>query len=167
MGYDAGGHVLRLWIALPVWMVWISSAQAACESSRVDLRGDWGSARFMVELAITPEERSQGLMHRTSLSGSAGMFFIYDSPQKVAFWMANTLIPLDMLFLSTDGVVQHVHYDAKPLDRTLISGGDNIRYVLEINGGLSRRIGISKGTELRHPMIEQSAAAWPCVDVGN
>jgi len=145
-----------------LWVAWVSAVQAACEDSRVDLRGDWGSARFTVELAVTPEERSRGLMHRPSLAGGAGMLFVFDSPQEARFWMENTLIPLDILFLSAEGVVRRIHENATPLDRTLISGGEDIMYVLEINGGLSRRIGISPGTEIRHPSVDQNLAAWPC-----
>ncbi len=163
MGCGTQGQVVRVWSVLAFWAIWGTAAQAVCENSRVELRGEWGSARFTVELAVTPEERAQGLMHRTSLSSSAGMFFVFDSPQDVSFWMADTLIPLDILFLSAEGVVRHIHENATPLDRTSISSGFDIKYVLEINGGLSRRIGIADGSELRHPRIEQSIAAWPCV----
>ncbi len=153
---------MRIWIALLFWVAWGSVAPSACEESRIDLRGEWGSAGFTVELAVTPEERSRGLMHRPSLAGGAGMLFVFESPRNVVFWMANTLIPLDILFISPDGVVRHIHQDAKPLDRTPISGGDDVRYALEINGGLSDRIGIAVGAEARHPRIDQSIAVWPC-----
>ncbi len=156
---------MRICTALLVaWIsaVWVSPAEAECRESRVDLRGEWGAARFGVELADTPEERSRGLMHRESLPGSAGMLFVFESPHNAVFWMENTLIPLDILFLSAKGVVLRIHENAVPLDRTPISGGEDVMYVLEINGGLSRRIGISVGTELRHPAIDQDIAAWPC-----
>jgi len=78
------------------------------------------------------------------------------------FWMENTLIPLDMLFLDDNGVVQHVHENAIPLDRTGIDGGSGIRYVLEINGGLASVLGLEPGAELRHPVLNQETAAWPC-----
>ena len=163
MGYGAESRAVRASAVLILWLTWMSSAQAACDESRVDLRGAWGTVRFTVELAVTPEERSRGLMHRRSLPGGAGMFFVFESPQNVAFWMKDTLIPLDILFLSDEGVVQRIHESAKPLDQTPISGGDGVQYVLEINGGLSRRIGIAAGTEVRHPAIERGTAVWPCV----
>jgi len=150
--------LIVVWISV----IWVSPADAECRESRVDLRGDWGAARFGVELADTPEERSRGLMHRGSLPGSAGMLFVFESPHDAVFWMEDTLIPLDILFLSAEGVVLRIHENAVPLDRTPISGGEDVMYVLEINGGLSRRIGISVGTELRHPAIDQDIAAWPC-----
>ena len=136
-------------------------AHAACDAARVDLRGDWGSARFTVEVADDPRERSEGLMHRESMATSAGMLFVYDKPQYVSFWMRNTLIPLDMLFMDTTGTVRHIHENAVPLDETAIPGGDDIQYVLEINGGLSSSLGIMVGSELRHPSIGDNAA-WVC-----
>jgi len=137
-------------------------AVAECTPTRVDLRGDWGTARFSVEVADTSEERAVGLMHRASMPASSGMLFLYDFPQRVAFWMENTLIPLDMIFMSPDGVVQHIHENAIPLDRTHIPGGDGIQAVLEINGGMSGLLGITVGSQLRHPQLNQATAAWAC-----
>ena len=134
---------------------------AVCAPERIDLRGDWGQTRFSVEVADDPRERSLGLMHRESLPTSAGMLFVYERPQRVAFWMRNTLIPLDMLFLDADGRVSRIHENAVPLDETSIEGGMGIQYVLEINGGLARRLGITEGSEVRHPSIGPDPV-WPC-----
>ena len=100
-------------------------------------------------------------MHREKLATSAGMLFVYDRPQRVSFWMRNTLIPLDMLFLDADGRVTRIHENAVPLDETGIEGGTGVQYVLEINGGLAGRLGITEGSELRHPAI-RPAPAWAC-----
>ena len=89
------------------------------------------------------------------------MLFVYDAPQIATFWMRNTLIPLDMIFADETGVVTHVHENAVPLDETTINGGENVQYVLEINGGLAGRLGIEPGTQLRHPSIG-NLAAWSC-----
>lgn len=140
----------------------LAQAQADCADTRVDLRGDWGSARFTVELADDPNERAVGLMNRPSMPASAGMLFLYETPQTVGFWMENTLIPLDMIFMSPDGVVQRIHENAVPLDRTVIPGGDGIQAVLEINGGMSALLGITVGSQLRNPQMDQAIAAWPC-----
>ena len=139
-----------------------SAAMAVCADSRVDLRGDWGAARFTVELADDPEERAQGLMFRETMARSAGMLFLYEHPQRVSFWMRNTLIPLDMIFIDPSGTVTHVHENAIPLDETPIDGGPGVLMVLEINGGLAGRLGIAPGSELRHPRLEQAGAVWPC-----
>nr|MCU0912617.1 DUF192 domain-containing protein [Paracoccaceae bacterium] len=88
--------------------------------------------------------------------------FVYERPQPVAFWMKNTLIPLDMVFTDAAGVVTKVHENAVPHDLTAIPGGGDVLTVLEINGGLARAIGIAPGAELRHPALPQDAAAWPC-----
>lgn len=140
---------------------WPAALAAACDPARVDLRGDWGQARFSVEVAATPAERSMGLMHRETLAQSAGMLFVYEHPQPVSFWMRNTLIPLDMIFMDATGTVERVHENAVPLDETGIPGGTDIQFVLEINAGLARRLGIAEGTELRHPAIGDDAA-WGC-----
>ncbi|MGY6411852.1 MAG: DUF192 domain-containing protein [Alkalilacustris sp.] len=151
-------------LALTLWLVLVSAlvAVAECREDLVDLRGAWGQARFTVEIADTPEAQARGLMFRDSLPRGAGMLFLYDRPQRVAFWMRNTFIPLDMIFVDDTGTVTRVHHEAVPLDETPIEGGPGVQAVLEINGGLARRFGIAPGTELRHPRMPQSDAAWPC-----
>lgn len=134
-----------------------------CSPDVVQLRGEWGLARFAVELADDEAERAQGLMHRESMPQSAGMLFVYPEPRMVGFWMKNTLIPLDMIFVDSTGTVQRVHSNAVPGDLTPIMGGsDTILAVLEINGGLSRKLGIAPGTQLRHPAFAPDRAAWSC-----
>jgi len=137
-------------------------ADDQCAMDRVGLRGDWGQAWFSIELAGTEAERARGLMHRDALPRMAGMLFVYDPPTRASFWMKNTLIPLDMLFVGPDGTVQHVHHNARPGDLSPVTGGDNIRAVLEINGGLARRYGIGAGSQLRHSFFSDGPAAWPC-----
>ena len=153
----------RLGISLCLWVLGASVAQAQeCRQDRVALRGDWGQAAFTVEVADDPDERAQGLMNRESMAKTSGMLFVYPRPKRVGFWMKNTLIELDMIFADRTGTVQHVHHRAQPHDERPVFGGDNIQYVLEINGGLADRLGISQGSELRHPAIDGKAAAWPC-----
>ncbi len=139
-----------------------SAVFASCRDTHVDLRGDWGQASFTIELADTPEERSHGLMFREEMARSAGMLFVYETPRAAQFWMKNTLIPLDMIFVDPQGRVQHVHENATPGDLTPIPGGSNILAVLEINGGLARKYGISEGTEMRHRVFSKNAPKWPC-----
>lgn len=137
-------------------------ATSECSDNVVWIRGDFGSARFSVDVADDPEERATGLMFRTELPQSAGMLFVYDSPRLLTFWMRNTLIELDMLFIDEHGVVQHIHHRAKPRDETPISGGRGLTHVLEINGGLAQDLGLSIGDELSHPSFDQTSATWPC-----
>ncbi len=154
---------IRLVLCLAAVVV-AGPALAACETNRVELRGAFGTAGFTVELADDAAERARGLMHRESLPAGAGMLFVYERPQAAAFWMENTLIPLDMIFMDETGTVTRVHENAVPLDRTPIPGGDDVLAVLEINGGLAGAIGIAPGTELRHPALPQDRAAWPCAE---
>lgn len=137
---------------------------AGCAPGAVDLRGEWGQARFAVDVADEPAERSRGLMGVESMPAMRGMIFLYDRPQPASFWMRNTLIPLDMIFLDRTGTVTRVHENAVPLDETPIPGGDEVLAVLELNGGMAGRLGIAPGTELRHPGLPQAEAAWPCPD---
>ncbi len=134
----------------------------ACSSGTLEVRGEFGQARFSVEIADDAAERSQGLMFRESMPLSSGMLFVYERPQHVSFWMRNTLIPLDMVFADARGVVTRVHAEAVPLDETPIDGGEGVQFVLEINGGLAAQLGLAPGAELRHPAIPASVAAWPC-----
>ena len=136
---------------------------ADCAPGSVELRSGSGSTmRFSVEVADTVAERSQGLMNRPSLATAAGMLFVYDKPQHARFWMKNTLIPLDMIFADATGVVTRVHSNAVPLDPTSIDGGEGVQLVLEINGGLAKRLGVAEGAVLRSDVIDQGQAFWPC-----
>jgi uncharacterized membrane protein (UPF0127 family) len=154
--------------ALAVWLglaAGAAPAQEACREDRIDLRGDWGSASFRVEVVDTVETRARGLMFREEMGRGQGMLFVYDEAGPVSFWMRNTLIPLDMLFMSEDGRVTRIHENAVPGDETPIPGGDAVQFVLEINGGLSEAIGLTVGSEARHPAIG-SDALWSCDGAG-
>jgi uncharacterized protein len=126
-------------IALVGVMFGFAASAAPCDVASVDLRSGDAVARFSVEVADTDEERALGLMNRDKLAGSSGMLFVYETPRRASFWMKNTLIPLDMIFADTSGRVTRVQPMAKPLDLTPIDGGDDVRFVLEINGGLAKR----------------------------
>ncbi len=137
-------------------------AEDVCQDSILDIRGPWGSARFTIEVADDNEERARGLMFRESLAASEGMLFVYDTPGEPAFWMKNTLIPLDMLFITEQGVVQTVHPMAVPGDLSPIRGGTGILTVLEIRGGMARLLGITPGSEVRNPAFDPANSVWPC-----
>jgi uncharacterized protein len=143
----------------------VSAARAedVCAPDRLDIRGDWGTAGFTVEIADDDAERARGLMFRESLGASQAMLFVYDRPGAYRFWMKNTLIPLDMVFVTPEGVVQYVHPMAVPGDLTSIGGGDGVLAVLEIRGGLAAAIGVGPGDQLRHPAFGDEAA-WACAE---
>lgn len=102
-------------------------------------------ASFTVEIADTDAERAQGLMGRQSMPEDHGMLFAYPAPRPVAFWMHNTPLPLDMLFIDELGMVVSLHENARPFDETPIPSGLPVRYVLEINGGLAAKLGLRPG----------------------
>ena len=141
-------------LAQPLW--------AVCADDRVTVRGDFGQANFTVDVADDAQERGQGLMFVEQMPMLSGMLFVYDSPQSVSFWMKNTLIPLDMLFVAPDGTILHIHENAVPGDLTPIPGGDGVQMVLEVNGGLSQRLGIEIGDVMQHPSFGADAIL-PCV----
>lgn len=138
------------------------AAAQTCKPNIVDLRDPAGTARLSVEVVDTPEGREKGLMFRQALPRYSGMLFVYEYPQPAAFWMKNTLIPLDMLFFDDAGRLTRIHENARPGDLTPIPGGDAVRYVLEINAGMAETLHLAPGAELRHPAVDQAAAAWPC-----
>jgi len=140
----------------------LAEVSTPCSPAQAELKGDNGTVRFSVEIADTAAERAQGLMYREKMATSEGMLFFFERPQKVSFWMKNTLIPLDMLFISPQGRVEKIHENAIPGDLTPIQGGSGILAVLEINGGLARRLGIKAGSIIRHPGFDQSNALWAC-----
>lgn len=137
-------------------------AAVQCKEDQAIFDTASGGARFTIEIADTEAERAQGLMNRPAMRKSAGMLFIYPKPQPVAFWMKNTLIPLDMIFMDAQGRVVSVAAQARPHDETPIPGGSAIQYVLEINGGLAQALGIAPGVSMAHPRIAPETAALPC-----
>ena len=145
-------------------MVLVSSpvAAAVCAEDIIEIRQNGVQAQFNIELAVTPAEQAQGLMYRESMPSFDGMLFVYPSPRAVTFWMKNTLIPLDMLFIDETGLVQRIKENATPQSTETIPGGENIQYVLEINGGLSKMLGLSAGAEIRYIGFSQENAVWPC-----
>jgi len=104
-----------------------------------------GPQHFTVELALTPDQQEQGLMFRPHLAADAGMLFVMAQPQIMTFWMHNTLIPLDMLFIGAGGKIVDLHERAMPMsDATIVSHAPAIA-VLELNGGTVDRLGIKIG----------------------
>lgn len=150
------------WLAALILTIGATLATAECRPDSVALRGDFGEISFQVELADTPKARSRGLMFREHMPRGDGMLFVYERPQRATFWMKNTLIPLDMIFVDRTGVVTHIHRGAIPGDTTLIEGGRQVFAVLEINAGLSDRYGLAVGTQLQHPAFLDGPPIWPC-----
>jgi hypothetical protein len=107
--------------------------------------------RFTVWIAATEPRREQGLMFVKALPAGRGMLFLFDRPQITGFWMKNTLIPLDLLFIAADGRVIRIAENAKPLSLATIDSMGVVLGVLEIAGGSSRRLGLAPGDYVRYP----------------
>jgi uncharacterized membrane protein (UPF0127 family) len=109
------------------------------------------TAKFMVEMADTPLEREYGLMCRTSLAPDRGMLFDFGQPSDdIAFWMRNTLIGLDIVYIAPNGTILSIARHAKPLDETPIPAGGAIRAVLEIPDGRAEQLGLQPGDKVVH-----------------
>jgi len=106
--------------------------------------------QFNVEVADTPETQTMGLMNRTEMPKDHGMLFVFEQEYFGAMWMKNTYIPLDMIFIDFQGKIVKIHHLAKPLSIRPISSDKLVKAVLEINGGLSRSIGLSVGDQINH-----------------
>jgi uncharacterized protein len=104
-----------------------------------------GGQQFAVELAVTSEQRAQGLMYRQRMPADAGMLFLYPAARPVSMWMKNTLIPLDMLFIGDDGRILHIAERTIPGSTATISSMQPARAVLELNGGTAARLKIQVG----------------------
>jgi hypothetical protein len=107
------------------------------------------SCRLEVEIAATPEEQAKGLMFRKAMGDNEGMFFIFARDETRHFWMRNTLIPLDMIFINNNFSVVDIHRNAQPLDETLISSRKPARYVLELNAGKAEKCEIKNGAKIK------------------
>jgi len=142
-------------MALVVLAALLLAPVAACsdEQSRLVIHSATGAHPFSVEVVDTPETRAQGLMFRQELAPDAGMLFDFKEEREVAFWMRNTFIPLDMIFIAADGTIRHIHVNARPHDPTSIPSGAPVQFVLEIPGGRSRELGISTGDRVAHPRV--------------
>ncbi len=103
---------------------------------------------FTVELAVTEYEQAKGLMFRKSMPKKQGMLFIYQDEDIRCYWMKNTYIPLDIIFIDSGLTVVDIYRNAKPLDETTIVSRGKAKYVLEINSGEADRCRIKKGTKL-------------------
>ena len=131
------------------------STVAACSQSdnHLVLHTAKGDFSFTIEVAETDATREHGLMYRTSLAPDAGMLFDFHAEDIRQFWMQNTLIPLDMIFVAEDGTVKTIHSNARPMDTTAISSEVAVRFVLEIAGGRADEIGLKPGDRMEQPRV--------------
>lgn len=112
-----------------------------------------GEHVFQVEVADTNETRAKGLMFRTEMPKDVGMLFDFKSEQPVFFWMKNTYLPLDMIFIRSNGTIARIEANTVPLSERTVPSGSPVRYVLELNAGRAAEIGLKAGDRIRHAII--------------
>ncbi|ANK85541.1 MULTISPECIES: DUF192 domain-containing protein [Rhizobium] len=103
---------------------------------------------FTVEVAATGDQRARGLMFRKSMADDAGMIFDFGQTRRVAMWMENTILPLDMLFADDTGTIRHIKENAKPYSRDIIDSMSPVKYVVELNAGIVGKLGIKPGDRI-------------------
>ena len=142
---------------------YFAAGAAACShSTPVRTRGEpevilstrAGEQHVKVEIARSDPERQRGLMYREKLEPGRGMIFLFDRPQKLTFWMKNTYIPLDMVFIGADKHVVYVEENAEPLTLTPRGPEENSQFVLEVPGGWARAHGVERGVPVRFVDID-------------
>lgn len=130
------------------------AADAPTEKLAIVSAKDGKKHDFDVEIAATPTDREIGLMYRTKMDPDHGMLFEMDSDEVVQFWMKNTLIPLDMVFVGADGTIKSIHANAIPQDLTAISSQAPVTGIIELNGGRAAALGIAVGDKVEHPFFK-------------
>lgn len=122
-------------------------------AATVAIEGNAGELSVSVEVAATPEARRRGLMWRESLAETSGMLFVFDDDETRVFWMKNTPVPLDIIFISRDRRVVSVAHDTRPYSGEPIASAGPARYVLEVGAGLAARHGVARGSIVRLPPL--------------
>ena len=153
--------MLRALVAVIFVLLGVSTAAAESVGfgkSRIEVIAEGGKRHALtVEMAVTPEQLSQGLMFRRDLPAGTGMLFDFGSPRQVSMWMKNTLIPLDMLFVDRAGMVIYVEQYAVPGSLEPRGPSEPVLGVVEIPAGTARRLGLKPGDRVSHPMFERGA----------
>ena len=125
----------------------------AAEKSVVEIVTKTGVHSFSVEVVDNDADRAKGLMHRRSLPEGTGMLFDFHREQDVSFWMQNTYIPLDMIFIRADGRIHRIAENTVPLSLEQVPSRGPVRGVLEVIAGTSRKLGIAPGDRVAHPIF--------------
>jgi uncharacterized protein len=123
----------------------VAAPAHAAGKATIEIASSTGVHAFNVTLATNEKERERGLMFVKHLPEGQGMLFDFKTDQPVSFWMHNTYISLDMLFIRSDGTITHIAENAKPMSDALIPSGGSVRGVLEVIAGTAEKLGIKPG----------------------
>lgn len=127
-------------------------------TSTVVIDTDRGPQTFKVEIAADQASQERGLMYRKEMAPNAGMLFDFHTPQWETFWMKNTVLSLDMIFIRQDGTISSVAPNAVPFSTTSIPSAEPVRAVLEINGGRAAALGIEPGQKVHNAIFRNALA---------
>lgn len=145
---DSATHLQGL-LAFTLWLVFSTSAPAACSTDHVAIVTRNDTVIFGVKIADDPKERASGLSGKASLDVGSGMLFLYETPHRAWFWMRGTNIALDIIFIDPDGTISAIKRNAQPGSHWPKSGGPNTLSVLEINGGEADAYDIQAGDRVQ------------------
>ena len=145
------------WTAFVLFAFLLAGGPARTADQRtLEIASKTGVHIFAVEIADTEAQREKGLMFRKNLPDGQGMLFDFKREQDVSFWMQNTYIPLDMIFIRSDGSILRIIENAEPLSTRLIPSGGPVLAVLEVIGGTARKLGIAPGDRVAHPIFRRN-----------
>lgn len=149
------GPLARLFPALA--LLGLLACSRAASDPVVTVHSASGDAVVTVELALTREAQARGLMYRTELPEGSGMLFVFDKDAERSFWMSNTPLSLDILYIRSDATIVSIASRTTPFSKTTIPSRGPARYVLEVPGGWSEKHGVKPGDRLTLPEIEGAA----------
>ena len=133
----------------------LTTPAPAIDRNTVEIASKTGVHVFTVEVADTEAARERGLMYRRELPEGRGMLFDFFRDQPVGFWMKNTYIPLDMIFIRSDGRIVSIAENTEPLSERVVPSAAPVRAVLEVKGGTARRLGIQPGDQVANPIFSK------------
>jgi uncharacterized membrane protein (UPF0127 family) len=137
------------------FLVLVAGSALAAGKEPLDIISKNGVHKFQVEMAVTDAERAQGLMYRKELPEGQGMLFDFRKEQELSFWMKNTYISLDMIFILADGRILRIAENTTPMSEALVPSRGAARAVLEVIGGTARKLGIAPGDQVAHPIFNE------------
>ena len=146
---------MRLVVIVSLFLMYnLCEVSASVKSELSIITSNGSKHNFLVEVAKTEEEKKIGLMFRKTLAKNAGMLFLYKREALRLMWMKNTFIPLDILFIDKDGVIQRVVKRTIPHSLATISSRQSVLAVLELRGGITSSLEIKKGDRIEHPAFK-------------
>jgi uncharacterized membrane protein (UPF0127 family) len=140
-------------VALVLVVLFGAPGARAMDTQTLEIVTKSGVQVFTVEVATTEQEKTTGLMYRKELPDGRGMLFDFSPEQPISMWMKNTFIPLDMIFIRSDGRISRIAENTEPQSLAIIASGPPARGVLEVIAGSARKYGIAVGDRVAHPLF--------------